>query len=359
MFVPDGVLDHLGDVSDAPDLTGTRYRLVRSVGRGGMGAVFAAEDIELGREVAIKVSAPSTEAGELAERLRREARVIAKLEHPGIVPVHDAGVLPDGRVFYVMKLVRGERLDAWARARPDRRARLRLFQRICEAVAFANARGVVHRDLKPENVMVGEFGEALVMDWGIAKELRASVGARMTDTADAAASLADGWADTVPAPTAAGQTADGAVMGTLAYMAPEQARGHLAAIDGRTDVYGLGAILYVLVTDAIPFADTPVADVFARVRDGNHTPVLTRSRDTPKALAAICEKAMARSSIDRYATALDLAEDVGRFLDAEPVRAHPEGVIERVARFVARNRVVLSLLGAYLMLRIVLFALAR
>jgi serine/threonine-protein kinase len=170
-WIADQVLDHVRRVSDEPDLGATKYRLIGPLGRGGMGTVYLVEDRDLGRQVALKVGASAAATPELGERLRREAQVLARLEHPGIVPVHDVGVLDDGRIYYVMKHVRGERLDTWLRHAPGRPAALRLFQRICEAVAFAHAHGVVHRDLKPSNVMVGEFGEALVMDWGLAKAM--------------------------------------------------------------------------------------------------------------------------------------------------------------------------------------------
>ncbi len=329
-WLPDAVLAHVREVADEPDLSGTKYRLVRPLGRGGMGAVYVVEDTELGREVALKVSSTAGAASEPCERLRREARILAQLEHPGIVPVHDVGALPDGRVFYVMQRVRGEPLDAWAKGHPERPPRLRLFQRICEAVAFAHAGGVVHRDLKPENVMVGAFGEALVMDWGIAKSL--APGSARGPAVDADAPRGSP-ADTLPAPTEGDGTIAGTVMGTPGYMAPEQARGDLAAVDARSDVYALGAILAFLVTRGHP--------------------------DAPKPLASICEKAMRPSPADRYATASDLADDVGRFLDGEPVRAHPEGVTQRVVRFASRHRVVLSLLGTYLLVRVLLIALAR
>jgi serine/threonine protein kinase len=276
VWLSDSILDHVRRVADEPDLSDTKYRLIGLLGRGGMGAVYAAQDVELDREVAIKVS---------GERLRDEARILAQLEHPSIVPVHDEGVLPDGRRYYVMKRVRGARLDAWASGDASIGERLRLFERICEAIAFAHARGILHRDLKPQNVMVGEFGEALVMDW-----------------------------------------ATGAVTGTPGYMAPEQARGDGAA-DVRTDVYGLGAVLAALLRGA-----------------------------APKPVAAICAKAMSETPQARYATALDLARDVRRFLEGEAVQAYPESLLERVARFAARNRVVLSLLAAYVLLRLLLLA---
>jgi eukaryotic-like serine/threonine-protein kinase len=293
MWIPDGVVEHVRAVSDEPDLSPTKYRLLRPLGRGGMGTVYAAEDTELGREVALKVSA-GAHTEETCLRLRREAQVLARLEHPGIVPVHDVGTLPDGRVYYVMKLVRGVRLDVWARQAHDRRAVLSLFQRIGEAVAFAHAHRVLHRDLKPENVMVGAFGEALVMDWGIAKELDAA---------------------TEPA---------GTIVGTPGHMAPEQARGE--TVDTRTDVYGLGALLSFLL----------------------------RAGDPPAPLVSICARASAEAPADRYASALDLVDDVARFLDGSPVRAHKETLLERGARIAASHRVVLSLAAAYVVVRILI-----
>ncbi len=293
MWLSDAVLAHLCAVADEPDLGQTRYRLLGTLGRGGMGAVYLAEDTALGREVAIKV-APG-------ERLRDEARVIARLEHPGIVPVHDVGTLPDGRVFYVMKRVRGRRLDAWLADGPEPAAALRLLVRVCEAVAFAHARGVVHRDLKPSNLMVGEFGEALVLDWGIAAER---------------------------------ERAGAAPAGTPGYMAPEQERGGAQAADPRSDVWSLGATLRF---------------VLERLGDGA----------APRPLASIVARATAADPAARYPGALDLADDLGRYLASRPVRAHREGPLERAARFAARNRVVLSLLAAYLAVRALLVLLAR
>src|SRR5436190_23982459 len=171
-FLSDSALERLREGAEAPDLASTRYRLLERIARGGMGVVYAAQDENLQRRVALKVlDVPGTD-GDLANRLNREARVLARLEHPGIVPVHDVGTLSDGRVFYTMKFVKGQRLDKHIEAVPSLPDRLRLFLRICDAVAFAHAHGVLHRDLKPANVMVGAFGEVLVMDWGLAKILR-------------------------------------------------------------------------------------------------------------------------------------------------------------------------------------------
>ncbi|MEZ4294005.1 MAG: serine/threonine-protein kinase [Polyangiaceae bacterium] len=316
-------------MSDAPDLSGTKYRLVGPLGRGGMGAVWAAEDVELSREVAIKVASG---AGDV--RTAREARILARLEHPGIVPVHDVGTLPDGRVFYVMKRVRGERLDEWRRRERSLSRALRLFVRICEAVAFAHARGVLHRDLKPENIMVGELGEALVMDWGIAK---AGVG----ETGGVGSK-----------PVGDGETADGAVVGTPATMAPEQARGDLAAIDERTDVFGLGAVLYFLLVDRAPFE--------GQRRPGDAPPrVRSRAPEVPRPIASVCERALAMEPGRRYPSARALAADVDAFLEGESPAAHVETIPERVARLARRHSVVLTLLVAYLAVRVVLALASR
>ena len=196
-MISDRVLARLKTAAELPDLSATRYRLIEEIGRGGLGVVYLAEDAELGRQVAIKILDDA-----------REARVLASLEHPGIVPVHEAGRLADGRCYYAMKLIRGTRLDVFLEGAGHLPDRLRLFQRICEPVAFAHSRGVVHRDLKPSNIMVGEFGEVLVMDWG--------------------------------APD----------VGTPAFMAPEQSAG--GDVDGRADVFALGQILKIALKNEAP-----------------------------------------------------------------------------------------------------------
>ena len=158
-FLPDHVLDQLRRSMALPDLTGTPYELEREIGRGGMAVVYQAKDIRLERSIALKV----------VDEDRAEAVTLANLEHPGIVPLYDAGVLVDGRHYYAMRLVRGQRLDEWVATDPPVPARLRVFLRVAEAVSFAHSRGVVHRDLKPRNIMTGAFGEVLVVDWGIAR----------------------------------------------------------------------------------------------------------------------------------------------------------------------------------------------
>jgi len=351
----DDALDRLREVTQWPDLSGTRYELVGEVARGGMGVVYRARDRELERDVALKVIAAFAADPDTTARLRREARILAHLEHPGIVPVHDVGELPDGRVYYAMKLVTGERLDALAAGLPLRE-RLRLLLRICEPVAFAHAHGVIHRDLKPENVMVGPFGEVLVLDWGVAKH-RAEPGV-------AGGSEAPALAAPVAAP---GATAHGTVVGTPAYMAPEQSRGEVERVDARSDVYALGAILYFMLAGRAPGRPlvSPEAPTrtWAGPRPADLGPGIAAPRELvpglPRALEAICLKAMAVEPERRYAAVTDLASDVGAFLEGERVSAYPEGLLGRVRRFAVKYRTPILLVLAYLVMRVVLLLVAR
>ena len=261
-WLSDQALDRLRAAADAPDLSGTGYVLLDKLGAGGMGGVFRVEDTALGRQVALKVIGIVDSSGEFGARLLREAKIIAQLEHPGIVPVHDVGTLPDGRVFYTMKLVQGRRLDQQRDELGGLPERLRTFQKICEAVSFAHAHHVLHRDLKPQNIMVGPFGEVLVMDWGLAKLLDAEIPAERKQNAPRQPPAFRRW-------TSEADTAHGVVLGTPGYMAPEQARGEVEAVGPRADIYSLGAVLKFLMDN---------------------------SGRTPKALAAIAGKAMAEDA---------------------------------------------------------------
>ncbi len=282
-MISEPALDRLSAMFQGPDVTGTRYQLLSVLGRGGMGVVYLARDTLLDREVALKiVERPSEDAN--------EARILARLEHPGIVPVHDFGELPDGRLFYAMKCVRGDRLDRWMASGRELSERLGVFLRVCETVAFAHAHGVVHRDLKPENMMVGEFGEVLVLDWGVA---------------------------TTPSQSAGSQCQ---IVGTTDYMAPEQARGE--AVDHRADVFALGAML------------ESIAEL---------VPVL-----------AIARKARSDEPASRYQDVQSLAADVSRFLAGRAVEAHRERLVDRLARFGRRYRLPILLVLTYLVARILL-----
>jgi eukaryotic-like serine/threonine-protein kinase len=333
-FLSDKVIDRLRENASHPDLSGTRYQLLERIARGGMGVVYAALDETLGRRVALKVlDAPATEAN-LAQRLNREARVLARLEHPGIVPVHDVGTLSDGRVFYTMKFVKGQRLDKHIEAVRSLPDRLRLFLRICDAVAFAHARGVLHRDLKPANVMVGAFGEVLVMDWGLAKILREPTADLTEDDGEATIVHGLEWADSPTDATQATQiTGQGTVLGTPGYMSPEQSRGDIAHIDERSDIFSLGAVLRFLCDYPVMLPNQNIA----------------WRRD--KALEAICAKATRSERADRYSSVSDLSADVSRYLDGLPVSARKETILEKATRFYRRYTVPILLIAAYLIVR--------
>lgn len=366
----DHAIARLRAAADEPDLSGTRYTMVRRLASGGMGTVYLVRDDQLEREVALKVLSAADPSGELAARLLAEARHLARLEHPNIVPVHDAGVLPDGRPWYAMRLVRGMPLEAWRRETPSRPAMLRLFQKLCEAVAFAHARGIIHRDLKPDNIMVGAFGEALVLDWGVALKLPdgaagahgeagGSAGSPLPIPAPASPPSSGGEGDLDRETQPGRLTRQGAVIGTPAYMSPEQAEGAIDRVDARTDVHALGAILYYLLAGRAPFSGDSAQEVLARVRREDPTPLRQIDRAIPAPLASIGAKAMAREAASRYASAQELADDIARYLDGLPVSAHPEGPIERLSRLLARHRTLVLLVAAYLVIRVVILAIFR
>jgi serine/threonine protein kinase len=346
-WLSDEAIARLQTASALPDLAGTRYRLIERVGSGGMGTVYLAEDSVLGRRVALKVIDLPELRADLSARLLREAQILSRLEHPGIVPVHDAGTLADGRVFYAMKFVEGERLDILAKRIEVLPNRLRIFQRICEAVAFAHARGILHRDLKPENIMVGPFGEVLVMDWGVAKILRQDSAPRGDR-----AGIPVETSQNAPAETKPLKTAHGTVLGTAGYMAPEQARGEIDRLDERADIYSLGAILRFLLSGSQPAS--------GEARSSDESAPLAVHGSAPKAVAAIAQKAMAEDRANRYASVSDLASDIARYLDGSPVSAYPENPFHKVARWATRYRVAIGLVLAYLIVRaLLLFWLRR
>ena len=325
----DRVVARLQAEMQLPDLSGTRYNLVRFVASGGMGSVWLAEDTVLKRRVALKVLDLAVPGDDLDVRLFREARILAGLEHPGIVPVHDAGTLADGRAFCCMKYVEGQTLAQHIATLnlPDR---LRVLERIAEPLDFAHARGFIHRDLKPDNIMIGAFGEVLVMDWGLAKVGLTSLAGGETEIATAVQ----------PTHNALGVTGQGSVLGTRGYMSPEQARGDIE-IDRRTDIFSLGAILTFMLTGSAP-AELPTA-----------------SGSVPRPLRAICEKAMALDPNARYQSARQMTADITHYLNGEPVSAYPEGLVERSGRVFARHRTAVVLVAVYLIMRVLFILFAR
>jgi serine/threonine protein kinase len=305
--------------SDQP--SGPRYERVRELGEGGMGRVDQARDCDLLRDVAVKLLRPEL-AGDVAmlDQFLWEARVTAHLDHPNIVPVHDVGRFDDG-VFFTMKLIRGATLEATlaavhdeaaaARAQMPRNRRLRLFLQLCNAVAFAHARGVLHRDLKPSNVMVGEFGELLVTDWGLALPLETEAGRQM--------------AMLMPASLATLSA------GTPAYMSPEQARGD--KLDERSDVYSLGVILYELAGLSPAFEGSSAPVVLTKVLGGQVRRLQDVDPSLSPSLVAVVTKAMALDAADRYASVAELADEVEAVIDGGSPAAEHASMIRRAARF--------------------------
>ncbi len=300
-----------------------RYRLGVELGRGGMGRVVEAFDLQLGRTVALKEVLPKT--AQVQRRFRREVQITARLEHASIVPLYDAGTMPDGRPYYVMRRVSGRPLDEQIRRARDLGERLTLLPAVLaaiDAVAHAHRRGVIHRDLKPANILVGELGETVVIDWGLAKVIG-------EDDEDGNALIAPSAADSL-------QTQVGSVFGTPGFMSPEQARGE--ALGTQSDVYALGATLYHLLAAAPPHAGNSATEVIDRTRTDEVTPLSVSAPGAPPELVAIVGKALAFEASARYATAGKLGEDVRRFLAGQLVAAHNYTPRQKLGRFMRRHR---------------------
>jgi serine/threonine-protein kinase len=347
--LPDG--DFPVTVMTAPPVASLRFRRLRPHARGGLGEVYVALDEELHREVALKeIQDRFADHPDSRARFVREAEVTGNLEHPGVVPIHGLGCYPDGRPYYAMRFIRGEPMhdaiarfhaaDANARRDPGERSLalrelLSRFVAVCNAIAYAHARGIVHRDLKPANIMLGEYGETIVVDWGLARVLDRPDGEQTT--AERPVILGPGSGS---APTEMGQ-----VVGTPAYMPPEQAEGRLDRVGIASDVFALGATLYCVLTGQPPYCGD---DVLAQARRAEVTPARQRKAVVPRALEAVCAKAMAARPEQRYATARSLAQEVQRWLADEPVEAYREKGSDRARRWGRRHRSVVS--GAVVLL---------
>jgi serine/threonine protein kinase len=352
------------DVSAEPRPVGTaapelRFKLLRPHARGGLGEVYVAHDAELKREVALKrIRDARLDTPENRARFILEAEVTGGLEHPGIVPVYSLGTSDDGRPFYAMRFIKGESLKAAIErhhqandaGREESRRLLELrkllarFIDVCNAIQYAHSRGVLHRDLKPDNIMLGDFGETLVVDWGLAKPIGAAeqpvtLGPASPDEIAAQDSSGDEVDNGKPAwSTGTAPTQMGAAIGTPAYMSPEQASGSLDRIGVTSDVYSLGATLYCLLTGRPPFDDSSLANLLERVRQGQLTPPRAVRANVPAALEAICLKAMSADPAQRYESPRALAEELERWLADEPVAAHRAEWHERLARWARRHR---------------------
>jgi eukaryotic-like serine/threonine-protein kinase len=321
---------------------GGRYRPVRFHARGGLGEVHIALDEELSRQVALKrIWGPRATDPESRRRFLHEAAVTARLEHPGVVPVYGLVQDSSGQPCYAMRFIQGETLedaltrfhaqDGTGRDPGERRLALRellgRFVAVCNTIAYAHSKGVLHRDLKPANIMLGAYGETLVVDWGLAKPFGDG---RSEPTAGA---------DAPPTVPGSEHTKTGQALGTPAYMSPEQAKGQAKAVGPATDVYGLGATLYAVLTGRPPL-EGPTAEVLEQVRQGKVPPPRAWKQDVPRPLEAICQKAMARRPEDRYDTALALAADIEHWLADEPVSVYRGTLGERWGRWARRHRTV-------------------
>jgi serine/threonine protein kinase/formylglycine-generating enzyme required for sulfatase activity len=339
--------------------THCKYTLVKEIARGGMGQIYFGEDPQLERQVAVKVSSISEDGED--PRFSKEAKVLAQLAHPNIVPIHNIGVDTQGRPFYSMKLVKGRTLqavlnlirdgDAAALKDYPRATLLTIFRKVCDAMMFAHSKGILHRDLKPENIMVGEYGEVLVMDWGLAKVLgeredTVSTVSRVNDTGDY------------------GMTMEGEVMGTPQYMSPEQAMGMVAELDQRSDIYSLGGILYAILTLRPPIDGTTLDEVLTKVKNGSISSMVTKrggkgaltvgaptamGAEVPEALQAVTLKAMATDRNKRYASVELFAGDIERYQNGFATQAEEAGTFKRLILFIKRNKGVSAAVAVFLL----------
>ena len=352
------------DEEDVATDTGGRFRIVRFHDRGALGEVFVARDQQLHRIVALKrIKLDHSTDKDKRARFVVEAEITGRLEHPGIVPVYGLGTYDDGRPFYAMRFIRGDNLKAAieqfhkdeAKGRdPGERtlALLKLLRRfldVCNAIDYAHSRGVLHRDLKPGNIMLGKFGETLVVDWGLAKSVGRAEPAPAPGTMDDRTLVPQSGSDLRG-------TELGARLGTPAYMSPEQAAGRIADLGLASDVYSLGATLYCLLTGRAPFNDTDMAELLRKVEQGDFPPPRKLKGWVDPALEAICLKSMATVPAQRYPTPRALADDVEHWLADEPVSAWREPIRRRLRRWGRRHRLLVTGLGATLIVAVAALA---
>lgn len=338
--ISEGASAQLGAPTQQP---GTSYELgaaEQELGRGGLGRVLLVRDPRIGRDIALKELLPELAQAELSaeeralltERFLREARITAQLEHPSVVPVYELGQRADGSVYYTMRVVRGRTMSAAISAATSLTERLRLvthFRDVCQAIAYAHSRGVVHRDIKPDNVMLGEFGETVVLDWGIAKRKGDGADARVSTGSDVTL------------------TAVGDVCGTPLYMSPEQVRGESDQVDELSDVWALGALLYNILTGQPPFRARTLPSLFVRIqRERPHRPSRIDPQVPPE-LAAIALRALNADRRQRYQSARELAADIEAYQLGQRVSAYSYSWFELGRRFVSKHRrVVITVLLA-------------
>ena len=335
-----------------------KYEYLGEIAQGGMGRIVAVKDRSLRRRVAMKLLiSPNGEASrQHVNRLLAEAQTTGQLEHPNIVPIHEVGIYQDDKYYFTMKLVKGKTLKEIFRKLHKKDGvvddlyslprLLAIFQQIANGLGFAHSRGVIHRDLKPDNIMLGEFGEVLIMDWGIAKLVDQVSGAKTAADVDVNNSFADHF-DGIDSQEKDG-TVVGTVAGTLGYMSPEQARGEVDKLDARTDIFSLGAMLYEMFAGSPPYNQpnakerlraaanqVAVESPTSRVRKTNSS---TRALKIPREVAAIAMKAIASKPADRYQSAQEFFDDIQRYLEGHTVKACPDTFVQLTAKWMKRNR---------------------
>ncbi len=329
----------LGSTGSLPTVSQAFYKGDKEIARGGMGRIIAAEDQRLHRPVALKELIDP--APEQIGRFEREALITARLQHPGIVPVYEAGRWPSGEPFFAMKMVSGRPLDrviAETRTLQDRLALLPRIAAAADAMAYAHSQRVIHRDLKPGNILIGDFGETVVIDWGLAKDLDATDGPESGQRLPRPAQKKTAMTTSSDSPTL---TIAGAVMGTPAYMAPEQARGE--TLDQRADVFALGAMLYHVLAGVPPYNARTATDVIASAALGKVVPLLEREKGAPADLVAIVSRAMSLEPADRYPDAGELAEELRRFMTGQLVGAHRYTAMQKIGRFIKKHRAAVTI----------------
>ena len=313
-----------------------RYEIIEELAHGGSGKIFVAFDRHIGRKIAMKelisdsVKPPSDnddpQTTAIRNRFLREAKLTGRLEHPAIVPVYEIGRHPNGAFYYTMRLIKGENLLQAIRKCNSPEERLELlphFFNICNAVAYSHSKGVINRDLKPSNVMIGEFGETVVLDWGLAK---------IKDSDETVFVRHENFG--------VGETVVGQAIGTPSYMPPEQAEGKIGEIDEHSDIYSLGAILYQILTGVAPFSGRTTEEIIRKVLNEKVENAAKRNREVPPELAAIADKALSKKKKDRYANVGEMLEDLSSYMSGRKVRVYRYSLFESLKFTASRHKTV-------------------